>query len=436
MSKRLTSETVMISWKEKKKKWMTDMVIKITIAVLMITCLTLTGLSANSIFSFQGFPNHESNADIYGSGMGETGIGDVYRINTGYLNPSLSTTLNQVYFSTGIKYGFFYYYDDRDNDFRTDGLHFPYFNATIPLSRHRVGFDFAPLLSGNVDQNSPDRTVVINGEEFHFSESQKVRSYLYKGSLFYAYNHRIVNIGFSLDYYLGHRFKALSQNYTGVTGFINPRYEFNQTFRSPGFTAGMNKRFGNFAFGAMYRSAAIMEGEEELVAVHSVFDIGDSSFELPHRLGLGTAYRLNNNYRLTVDFEYELWNGTDSYTYPSDTYRAGLGIAYEPHWGNDRWYQRIPLRAGGYYRTLPFLANGNDLSEFAATFGFTIPLQSPNNRIDFSLKYLVRGDTGENTYQDRSLLFGIGLSGFDFFRSRPRRIADREIPQAEFEGYM
>ncbi len=419
----------------KKYQWMKIMSDKIITAIIIMTFLTLSGLHANSVFSFYGFPNQENNSDIYGAGMGETGIGDVFRKNTGYQNPSLSTTLNQVYFSTGILYGSYYYYDSQDNDFRLDGLHFPYFNMTVPLKRHRIGFDFAPILSGNTDVYLYDQSWVTDDLDYSYTEITKVRSYIYKGSFFYAYKHKLINSGFSIDYYLGHRFRAWSQEYTGAGNFINPRYEFNETFGSPGLTVGINKSMGSFSIGAMYRYGVLMEGKTELVSVHSVFDLGDSNFELPHKIGIGTAYRISDNYRLTSDLEYEIWSSNDYYDDPADTYKLGLGLAYEPYWGHEKWYQKIPLRGGGYYRTLPFQAGGNDLTETGFTFGFTLPLQSPNSQLDFSLKYMIRGDADQNGYQDKQVLFGIGLSGFDFFRSRPKRIEPREIPEAEFEGY-
>jgi len=402
---------------------------------LIIAFFSYSGLTANSVFSFYGIPNQENNTDIYGTGMGETGLGDVYRKNTGYKNPSLATTLNQVYFATGILYGYYYYYDDQDNEFRKDGLHFPYFNMTVPLKRHRFGFDFAPILSGNADVYSYDQNWAEDDFSYNYTEINKVRSYMYKGSFFYAYTDRIVNVGFSLDYYLGHRFRAWTQEFSGASGFINPRYEYNETFRNPGITIGLNKNFGSLSIGGMYRHAVAMKGTTELVSVHSVFDLGDSNFELPHKIGVGSAYRISDNYRVTADIEYELWSENEYYKNSSDTYKLGVGFAYEPYWGYKKWYQKIPLRTGGFYRTLPFDVNGNELSEMALTFGFTIPLQSPNSQIDFAVKYMVRGDQKDNLYQDRQLLFGIGLSGFDFFRSRPRRTEPREIPEAEFEGF-
>ncbi len=409
-----------------------------TIAIgLTIAFLSLSGLGANSIFSFHGFPVHESSSDLYGTGMGETGIGDVFRKNTGFLNPSLSTTLNQVYFSSGLVYGLYYYYDDQDNEFRKDGLHFPYFNVIIPLKRHRIGFDFTPVLSGNSDFYSYDNEIDIDGYLFQYNEINKVRSYLYKASLLYAYKHRIADAGISFDYYLGHRFRAWSQedNGTEAAYSIDSKYEFNKTFRNPGVTIGLNRRMGNLSLGIMYRKSVTMKGDKELVTRHSVYDLGESSFDLPDKIGFGSAFRLTDNFRLTTDLEYDLWSKTDSYEDPSDTYKVAFGLAFEPYWGDEKWYKNIPLRTGGYYRILPFQVNGNDLSEMGVTFGFTLPLPSPNAQLDFAFKYLIRGDSGKNGYQDKNILFGIGLSGFDFFRSRPRKIEHRDIPEAEFEGF-
>jgi hypothetical protein len=397
---------------------------------LLIVCV---GLAANSVFSFYGIPHQDNNIDVYGMGMGESGMADVYRKNTSFFNPSLATTVNHVNFSTGISTGYFYHYDNDGNSSRTDGLHFPYFNATVPIRKSRIGFSFAPYLSGNIDVYSKDN----DWEEMQYTEVNKVRSYIYKSSLFYAYQNDIINFGVALNYYLGHRYRAWNQDFTGVGNFINAAYEINETYRNPGISIGVNRAFGNFAIAAVYNSNVTMEGKRELVSRHTVFSLDERRFEIPKNYGLGFAYRLSDEFRITTDIFYDVWSETSYYDKPEDTYRIASGIAYEPEWGQGNWYRKIPLRIGGYHRTLPFTVPGNDnkIEETGFTFGFTIPLQSPNNQLEFAVKYLTRGNKENHGYQEENLLFSIGFSGFDFFRSRPRKIGERDIPEAEFEGF-
>ncbi len=405
---------------------------KLIIIAFIINLLIITDLRANSIFSFKGFPIQDYNTDVLSLSMGGAGIGDTFRRNTSFINPSLSTTLNQVYFSTGISTGY-YYYHDSSYKFRDDGIYFPYFNITIPLSNHRIGFNYSSYLSGNIDTYLKDKK--WEEADLSFSEINRVRSYIYKGSLFWSYKHELVNLGLSFDYLLGHQFHSWKQEYVGAGFFIDPWYEVNRNYSNYGYSVGLNRSFGEVSLGALYSSPTNLEGDQEVVTRHKVFDIEQAKFETPHHLGLGLAWRLNYNYRIASDFHYELWSQTKSYEDSDNTYKFSLGLAYEPHWSYEKWHRRIPLRIGGYYRTLPFKVNDKNLDEIAASFGFTVPLQTPNSQLDFAIQYVVRGDVDLHDYSDESLILSIGFSGFDFFSSRKKKIDDRDIPEAEFESF-
>lgn len=407
------------------------MKVKQIIGGILLIILTNRVAYANSVFSFDGFPVQYYGMDVYGLGMGETGIGDTYRQNTGFINPSLSTTINQVYLSTAISTGNYYFKDEKSR-FRTDGVNFPYFNIVVPLSNHRLGFNYNSYLSGNADVYGRSK----QWENGIFADVNKIRSYLYRGSFIYAYKNRITNVGFSLDYVLGHRYRSWEQVFRRVAPFENPKYEYNETFKNFGFTLGFNKSIGNLSFGGLYRAPIELVGKTELATrIDTVFALGDSKLDTPHHIGLGATMKAIDIFKLSSDVNYELWSETAYYEDPRDTYKISLGLAYEPLWGTEGWYKKIPLRIGGYYRTLPFKANDSYLDEYAATFGFSIPLQAPNSQLDFSLKYLIRGNTDDHKYSDEGIILTVSISGFDFFRSRRKRTEDRDIPKAEFESY-
>ena len=400
--------------------------------LLILLLLTLTaGLVANSVFSFYGMPHQDYSMDVYSIGMGDAGIADVYRKNTSFVNPSLAVTLNQVYFSTGITAGLFNHQARSNQNSQTDGAYFPYFNVTVPISDHRLGFNFSPYLSGNTDVYSLHN----DWSGMTFEEVNKVRSYVYKASVFYAQRNRIVNFGVSLNYYLGHRFQAWTQKFSGETGFIDAAYELNETFRNPGLSLGINKAYGDFSIAAVYSNKVLLDGKKELVTKHSIFPLQEKQFEIPDQIGVGIVYRISDTFRFATDFIFDRWSETSYYDNPRDCHKISAGFAYEPIWGKDQWYRKIPFRFGASYRTLPFSVDNNSLDEIGGSFGFTIPLQSPNNQLEFAVKHSIRGSKDDIGYSEKSTLFSIGLSGFDFFRSRPRRIDDRDIPKAEFEGF-
>ncbi len=400
------------------------------IAFIMTILFFMSGLHAHSVFSFEGLPLQDYNYDVYSLGMGETGISDIYRKNTGFFNPSLSTTLNQVYFSTGISSGY-YTFEDPNDSFRNDGVSFPYFNTTVPLGNHRIGFNYSSYLSGNAKVRGDER----EEDDLRFTETNEISSYIYKGSLIYAFKNRIVNFGLSFDYYLGHRNRSWKRNYSATGVFEDPQYRIEERFGNYGFSFGLNRKFDDISLGMAYHSAIDLEGSAELITIFDDYRIDITGFQKPQHFAFGLTWRFVDTYRFSSDIHYEMWSDTDYYTSPRDTWKVSLGIAHQPQWVHDSWLRNVPFRFGGYYRELPFKADGEPIEEMALTFGLSIPLEAPNSQVDMSVKYSSRGDVDTHGYSDSSLVFSIGLSGFDFFRSRQKKTTEREIPEAEFETF-
>lgn len=396
--------------------------------------LLVSGLSAHSVFSFDGLPVQDYNYDVYSLGMGETGISDTFRKNTGFFNPSLSSTLNQVYFSTGISTGY-YTFEDSNDSFRNDGVTFPYFNVTIPLGAHRLGFNYSSYLSGNAKVRGDEQET----ENYKFREINDIKSYIYKGSFLYAYKNPLVNVGLSFNYYLGNSERTWRRNYSHIedmTGvFEDPQYRIRETFGNYGFGIGLNRTFDNISVGAAYHSPVDLVDTAELITIFDDYEIDRPGFLKPHHLAFGLTWRHRDIYRISSDVHYEMWSETDYYTSPRDTWKFSLGLAYQPLWGQDSWLRNIPLRIGGYYREIPFKANNEYLEETAFTLGLSIPLEAPNSQVDLSLKYSTRGSVGTHGFADENLILSIGISGFDFFRSRQKKTEEREIPEAEFDTF-
>ena len=75
--------------------------------------------------------------------------------------------------------------------------------------------------------------------------------------------------------------------------------------------------------------------------------------------------------------------------------------------------------------------NSEKIIEKAVTFGSSIPLKSPNKKIEFAVTYITRGDVDKHGLSDESLMFSFGITGFDIFKKRYKRIEHREIPKAD-----
>jgi len=150
-------------------------------------------------------------------------------------------------------------------------------------------------------------------------------------------------------------------------------------------------------------------------------------FEVAPSISGAVTMKFLEKFKASFDIHYDMWEDTDLYN--KNTLKAGLGLAYDPLSGYGNWYERIPVRVGGYFRELPF--DANKIIEQAVMFGSSIPLKSANKKIEFAVQYLTRGNLDDNKLSDRSLMFTFGITGFDIFKKRPKKIEHRDIPKAD-----
>ena len=399
--------------------------------IIMISLLTTALLAGNSIFSFDGMPLEYYGNDVYGLGMGETGSADIFRINPNLHNPSIATTTNNVLFSTATSLGYMWYKDSDNNEFRDDGIYMPYFTMTIPIKKHRFSFSFNSIASGNIENTIECDPVISFGDTLQYSEINRLSTSLYKADMVYAYKSSIVNIGVAMNYYLGHRIRYWNRDFEN-DDYEDAKYEIEKIYKNPGFTVGLSKKISKVSLGIVYSSYVKLEGSETYKYAHTPYAdtlSDDFHFEVPVQISGGITWKFLEKYKASFDGYYQIWQDTENYD--KNTLKLGLGFAYDPLSGYGSWYEKIPLRIGGYYRELPFDVNNEKIIEKALTFGFSIPLKSPNKKIEFSVNYTTRGDVDKHGLSDESVMFSLGITGFDIFKKRYKRIEHREIPKAD-----
>lgn len=186
--------------------------------------------------------------------------------------------------------------------------------------------------------------------------------------------------------------------------------------------------------GLSYSNHVKLKGDIEYKFDHAPYSneiehTDDYLFEKAPAISGAFTYRFLERYKASFDAHCDLWENTD--LYDKNVLKIGVGFAYDPLSGYGKWYERIPIRIGGYIRELPFEANNAKISEQAFTFGTSIPLKSANKKIEFAVQYLSRGSVDDNNLSDRSLMFTFGITGFDIFKKRPRKIEHRDIPKAD-----
>lgn len=402
------------------------MKIRLVLFALLITTL----LSANSVFSFSGMPIQHYGADVYGTGMGDTGSADLFRINPNYTNPSMLANANKVFLSTAITSGYMWY-EDANNKYKDDGLYFPYFSIAVPIGLHRIGFNFNQVASGNLENEISGSTDILD-DPLDYTEVNRLSSSLMKADFAYAYKNKYVNVGMAANFYLGNQVRYWEYNFSNPD-YVDAKYELEKNFKNPGYTIGVSKKLENISVGASYSSAVELDGETIFKYNHfpSPETISDEIVEyyVPARFNSAITQKLGKKFKVSVDGFYELWSENDDYT--DDAYKLGAGFAYDPLSGYGEWYNNIPYRFGYSIRQLPFEVNENKIMEKSFSFGTSIPLKSSNKKLDLALQYLTRGDIDDHGMQDSSFTISIGITGFDIFSKRRKKTEHRDIPQAD-----
>ncbi len=386
----------------------------------MLTALLWGG---NSIFSYDGYPIRYSGKDIYSLGMGDTGASDLFRYNGGYDNPAQFNRSNKSIFGTGIIFGYTNYESEDEGvkrNFRDDSLDFPYFSVSVPLKRHRLGFQFSPFASGVVKNESARADSTL--------ERQETEKYIYHADLIYSYNHRGLNVGLSGNFFFGHDYHTFEQSSADYT--VPTRESLKSSFKNTTVTFGAIQTYQDHAVGLHATMPVTLQGETKRNTFHSSEEPVDYEYSLPLMVTASYTGLMKKELKLATDLSYEGYSETSDEL--RDAWKLGVGVAYEPELGRKKhWWQKIPLRAGYSYRQLAFKSGGGDVDENAFSAGLSFPLKNEVNRVDMSFQYQLRGSLETNRLRDRSFMMMLGFTGFDIITSAPDRTAPRDIPKAE-----
>ncbi len=382
-------------------------------------------IAGNSVFSYAGMPHQYFGTDAYGLTMGETGLADIFRKNTGYGNPAMHNLSNKVLISTGMMFGYTYYEmgNGEHQGFMDNSLDLPYFSISAPLHKHRIGMQFNSYASGLLSNE-------LRIDSLSIIEKHVFDKYLYRVDLIHSYNLGKVKVGLSGNYFFGHDDHHFTQE--GVFGLFNTKEILRRNFKNPTLTPGILTHGNHWSAGAYYTLGTTLKGDLVRSSIHETEDAVDYEYKLPGHLAVGITVLPASTYKVSADIHYEPWADLDGDRY-EDSYRIGIGMAREPVWeANTSRLTAIPVRVGMAYRKLPFRdKSGNAIQEYSLSSGISLPLSRDANQIDIGIITVRRGDLATNNLRETSFMFIVGITGFDILTREPTRTAPRFIPQVE-----
>ena len=413
---------------------------------LILILLAGIFLRGNTIFAPLGVPLQSYGNDVYGLGMGNTGISDLYRINGNQENASLLTTSNIVTISTAMNMGYYWYKSDTET-FKDDELYLPFFTLSIPIKMHRLGISLNSVYSGNLFTGSkgliftPD-TSETSLDSLQYDEIIRKTEELFKTSLHYAIKSKYANLGISLQYYFGNQVRYWSLDFAELT-MTDSKYEVEKNYSGISYKIGASRKFDTVSVGLSYEPSVKLKGDKvyryNFYPQEESLKDDEELYKVPTNINGGLTWIFKKTFKLGLECNYILWSETvEEYTTENgnmkkydNSWRLGTGIAYDPLSGIGKWYNRIPLRAGASLSKLPFKSENSQIYEVILSAGSTIKLDSSGRKIDIAVRYAYRGNREQSGYRDKSLQLVIGLTGFDIFRKTIKRTGEREIPKVD-----
>ncbi|WOK05881.1 hypothetical protein RT717_22660 [Imperialibacter roseus] len=137
------------------------------------------------------------------------------------------------------------------------------------------------------------------------------------------------------------------------------------------------------------------------------------AFNLPKKLGFGVSFENLNKFTVGFDARISEWNENPSPEIVNTTYQKGLklvlGGEYTPDISSvDSYLARTTFRLGAAWERLPYLANGNDVTDFGINFGSSFPMGVSS--FDVAAKIGRRGSVTDNLIKENYIQIYIGAT--------------------------
>lgn len=412
-------------------------------AALLLTVQSVTAQQDNTLnvftpYSFYGVGSLNTSGTAGARGM--SGVGAAVRSTVSFntVNPaSYSAAPAQTFlFSFGMLGQNDYLKSERAKSSH-NGFNINDISLQFPVAK-KVGFGFSvsPYSSVGYQTSFIDKN---SGVDANIGSIQ----YLYSGSggitQFKAglgwEPLKGLSIGANFLYYLG---KIQRKSQTLITPIISASKEYRsisisdkELYSHLGFDLGIQYGFKlrgdrKFTLGAVYEpglnstvnNSRIIESVGTALVDSVYVNKAGKAFSMPQKLTAGFAY---NNDRMVfgVDYTYQNW-ANSYYINPLDRVeltsmhqiKAGLEITpnrYDIRNAMKRWTYRAGVRYGNSY----FKKDGHSINEYAATFGFGVPLQKNSfTLLNVGLEVGQTGTIKNNLVRDTFVKLSIGFNIF------------------------
>jgi hypothetical protein len=402
----------------------------------------VSGQATSSPFSTFGIGEHFGNALVNNQGMGGTGVAQPQFWYANNQNPALLIYNNLTIFQAGIV--------AEQRTIKTDTLsektkagNLNYLVTAFPIKpgKWSTSLALSPYTRVKYRLNYADqvtnRTEVLDvieegeGGISQFSWSNGVRltkemsvglraSYLF-GSIVNTYQNRILGTTQTSSYYSTIEEKTYVKDFTFSAGF---------SFSKDSLFSRSRYRL---SFGAVYDFATDLSARQRttLYRDNLVTDPVDADtlssikgvVRIPPGITTGIALSRGGKWAIAAEFAYYDWSAFRSVSRDDEglqkSWRAALGWEITPDaFALDQYLERITYRLGVSMEEYPFLAQGNEVRDVGANFGFSLP--AGRSSLDLGFRYGVRGNQNENFIEENyfRVYFGVTFNDQWFIKRK------------------
>ena len=135
---------------------------------------------------------------------------------------------------------------------------------------------------------------------------------------------------------------------------------------------------------------------------------------IPKNYGFGVSYEILDKLSFGIDLRFQPWKGNSGFENQENNYKnyfqVSTGIEIIPDAEDvNTYFNRVTYRGGLLFKRYPYLINGEETNNIAATLGLSLPIGSIS-RINLGLELGTRGNLNKTLAKENYLKFIIGSS--------------------------
>ncbi|MDO4949194.1 MAG: hypothetical protein Q4E55_03365 [Bacteroidales bacterium] len=391
-------------------------------------------ISINSPYSRYGYGLLSDQAFGNSIGMGGTAIGVRSRFHINPVNPASYTAVDSITFMFDLGMSL------QNSNFvespvktNAKNASFDYIAMQFRFSR-RLAFSAGYIPFSNVGYNMSKKTTVTSNEYGDETYSQAT----YKGEgglqqLYVGLAYKVLpnlSVGTNASLLYGDISHTVSTQFSNTAASISAHgHQISASDLKFDVGAQYTHRLADrheLTLGLIYGFGSDLSNTEGYNFTHSVntvttavselVDTIRNAFQLPATIGAGLAYTYNNQLTVGLDVKHQNWNSAKYFGeegYFNNRTRVSLGAEYQPDVYGRKFFGRIRYRLGGHYtKSYTKTADGSNVNEYGASFGFGIPLFLYNSRtyLNLSGEYVHVQPKQSGLLEENYLRINVGIT--------------------------